>query len=126
MHLRQSFGQLLPYNPIPRRAEDYYFNTDVVSIELNDEQLRGLILYLVGEFELDETGKIIPVSEGLYPDSYFFKGSSSYYFPNNSNVWAARAIKEAGFSICPLWHLTTGCVLNKAENFGKLVVVEED
>lgn len=109
-------------NPIHQPVEEYYVNTDVVRIELNDEQLRRLVLYLVEEFELDENRKIIPVADGIYPDSYFYKGSSSYYFPKNSNVWAARAIQRAGFSISPIWHQTTGCVLKKVENFGKLAV----
>lgn len=115
----------LHLNPIHQQVEEYYFDTDVVRIELNDEQLRRLSLYLIEELELDENGKIIPVAKGVYPDSHFYKGNSSYYFPKNSNVWAARAIQRAGFSISPIWHQTTGCLLNKVEDFGK-PVVEKD
>jgi uncharacterized protein (TIGR02117 family) len=112
----------LHINPIYGRIEDHYFDTDVVRIALNDEQLQRLIYYLVAEFELDENGKVIPVAEGFYRDSHFYKGNSSYYFPNNSNVWVARAFKRAGFSIGPIWHQTTGSVLNKVQHFGDLVV----
>jgi len=109
-------------NPIHRKVEEHYRDTKVVKIELNDEQLQGLSQFLVEEFDFDEEGKVIPLAEGFRPGSNFYKGSSSYYFPNNSNVWAARAIKRAGYSIWPLWHQTTGCVLNKVEGFGTLVV----
>lgn len=115
-------SSVLHINPIHGRIEDHYFDTDVVSIALNDEQLRRLSHYLVREFELDENGKLIPAAEGIYLGSNFYKGSSSYYFPNNSNVWAARAVKRAGFSIGPIWHQTTGSVLNKVQDFGDLVV----
>ena len=112
----------LHINPIQRQVEDYYSNTDVVKLVLNDEQLHRLSRFLVKELELDENGKIIPTAEGFYHSSNFYKGSSSYYFPNNSNVWAARAVKRAGFSIGPIWHQTTGSVLNKVADFGELVV----
>lgn len=118
-------ASVMHINPIHRQVEEYYSNTDVVRIEVNDAQLRRLVLFLVEEFELDENGKIIPAAEGKRPDSYFYKGSSSYYFPKNSNVWAARALKRAGFSIRPIWYQTTGSVLNKAEEFGELVVKED-
>jgi len=109
-------------NPIRRQVEAYYTDTNVVKLELNGEQLERLIHFLVKEFELDGNGKIIPVADGFYPDSHFYKGSSSYYFPNNSNVWAARAIKSAGFTIRPIWLQTTGSVINKVAEFGALVV----
>lgn len=118
-------ASVLHINPIHGQVEKYYSNTDVVKIEVNDKQLRRLSLYLVEGFRLDENGKIIPAAEGKHPDSYFYEGNSSYYFPKNSNVWAARALKKAGFSISPIWYQTTGCLLNKAEEFGKLVVEED-
>jgi uncharacterized protein (TIGR02117 family) len=112
-------------NPIHRKVEGFYYNTDVVKIELNDDQLYQLCLYLVGEFKLDKNQKVIPVAEGFYQGSHFYKGSSSYYFPNNSNVWVARAVKRAGFPIRPIWHQTTGSVLKKVAEFGELVVEGE-
>lgn len=112
----------LHINPIHRKVEDFYYKTDLVKIELNDDQLYQLCLFLVGEFKLDENHKIIPVAGGFYQDSNFYKGRSSYYFPNNSNVWAARSVKRAGFPIRPIWHQTTGSVLKKVAEFGELVV----
>ena len=112
----------LHVNPIHQAVEDYYFDTNVVRIEINDQQLEQLVRYLVAEFEQDENGQIIPAADGFYAQSHFYEGSSSYYFPNNSNVWVARAIKRAGFDISPIWYQTTGWVLNKMEDFGELVV----
>lgn len=109
-------------NPINMQVEDYYYNTDVVRIEIDDEQLEDLSSFLLGSLEFDENGKIIPAAEGKRMDSFFYKSSENYYFPKNSNVWAARAIKRAGFSINPIWYQTTGCLLNKTEDFGELVV----
>src|SRR5690606_12675611 len=116
---------VLHIRPIGRKREQYYWYTDVVRIEVNNEPHQPRSLYLEGELALDKNGKIIPAAVGLFPDSHFYEGSSSYYFPNNSNVWAARAVKRAGFPIHPIWHQTTGCVLNKVEDFGELVVEDD-
>lgn len=118
-------SSVLHVNPIGVHVENYYTATDVVRIEVNEAQLNQLIYYLIEEFELDGEGMAIPSEPGLQVDSYFYEGSSSYYFPNNSNVWAARALKRAGFSISPIWYQTTGWVLNKAEDFGRLVVEDD-
>lgn len=112
-------------NAIMQSVEDYYTNTNVVKIEITDDQLEKIIRFIVKEMDLDEQGNIVPAAKGFYPQSHFYKGNSSYYFPNHSNVWVARAIKRAGFDIRPIWLQTTGCVLNKVEEFGVLVVERE-
>jgi uncharacterized protein (TIGR02117 family) len=118
-------SSVLHINPIPQEVTSYYTDTRVVRIELEEEQFHRLSHYLFEALALDESGKIIPYQEGIYPKSYFYEGSSRYYFPNNSNVWVARAIKRAGLPIWPVWHQTTGSVLNKMEKFGILVVEKE-
>ncbi len=104
-------------NPISRPVVEYYYDTDVVRLEVTEEEFQELLNFLTNSLELDDNGKIIPAAKGKYPDSHFFKSHEKYYFPKNSNVWAARALKEAGFSLHPMWYQTTGQVLNKAANF---------
>lgn len=116
---------VLHLNAINKPVEEFYFNTRVVKIEVSDEQLRRIVHYIIQGFELDANADIIPVSKGKDPRSHFFRSRESYYFPKNSNVWAARALKEAGFPVRPFWLQTTGCVLNRARDFGKLVVEKE-
>ncbi len=109
--------------PVNRKVENYYSNTEVAKIELNDEQMQGLISYFVEELELDRNGKIIPVKENSVKN--YYKSSSSYYFPKNSNVWAARALKRAGLSIRPLWYQTTGQVVKKAGKIGEIIIEDQ-
>lgn len=113
---------VLHINAIDRPVEEYYFDTEVVKTEVSDEQLQQLIGYITRGFELDKNGNIIPVAEGKNLRSHFFRSRESYYFPKNSNVWAAKALKEAGFPVSPFRLQTTGCVINKAADFGELVV----
>lgn len=116
-------SSVLQIKPIYGKVEAFYSNTDVAKIEISREQLQRLKNYLIGEFELDDNKKIIPATAGP-STSYFFKGSSYYYFPKNSNVWVARALKKAGFSISPIWYQTTGQVVKKAAEFGEMVLEE--
>lgn len=113
---------VLHVNPLPENLESYYVDTKVVKMEITGKQLKDLSRYLLEHFKLNEKGKLIPLQAGIYSDSQFFAGRTKYYFPKNSNVWAARALKRAGFSITPIFYQTTGWVLNKADNFGKVVV----
>lgn len=114
----------LHLNPVPSDIENYYRNSRVVEIKVNNTQLQELSRYVLEHFEFNQEGRLIPLEEGFYPDSQFFAGSSSYHFPKNSNVWIARALKRAGFDVSPVWYQFTGSLLNKAEDFGKLVVDE--
>lgn len=113
---------VIQIKPLYRKVENNYTNTAVAKIIVNDEQLQNLITYIVEEFELDENGKVIPTAEDSGYN--FYKSSSSYYFPKNSNVWAARALKRAGFSLRPFWYQTTGQVVKKAGELGEMIMKE--
>lgn len=115
---------VLQINPIYGKVEAFYSNTNLSKIEFSEEQLQKLKNYLLNEFELTEDGKIIPFTAGP-SNSFFYKGSSHYYFPKNSNVWAARALRESGFSLSPIWYQTTGKVVRKAGEFGEMVLEKE-
>jgi len=109
--------------PLPKEnIELNYLGTKMVELEVTRKELDNLTCFIVSQFKLNEQQKVIPLEEGLYLNSHFFEGSSKYYLPKNSNVWAARALKKAGFSFIPVLYQTTGMVTNRADNFGVVVV----
>lgn len=118
-------SSVIHINPLHREIEDYYFDTEVVKIEINNEQLEELRKYITEALKLDKNGRIIPAAKGKYADSYFYNAVEKYYFPKTSNVWAARALKRMNYSISPFWYQTTGCLLNKAKDYGEPVVKEK-
>lgn len=115
---------VLLITPIYGKVESFYYNTNVAKIAVGGEQLNRLKKYLLEEFELNEKTELMPVTAGP-SNGHFFKGSSSYYFPKNSNVWIARALEKTGFSLNPCWYQTTGQVVRKAGEFGELVIEKE-
>jgi uncharacterized protein (TIGR02117 family) len=112
-------GAVVHINPLHGNVESYYSGGDVVRMEINDEQLEALRQFLVESFELDKAGQVIPAAAGKHSRSHFFRARESYYFPKNSNVWVAKALKSAGFPIRPFWQQTTQRVLKKAAKFGE-------
>jgi len=100
-------------------VENYYYNTEVVRLQVTRKEFDALTKYLLKHFDFNEEGKLIPLQPGIYHDSQFFAGRTSYYFPKNSNVWAAQALKRTGFRNTPIFLQTTGMVINKADNYGE-------
>jgi hypothetical protein len=97
-----------------RHVPDTYANTRLAKLTLDSTELRYLAEFLLSQFEYDHQGKIIPVENGFYPNSQFFAGCTKYYFPKNSNVWAAMALKQAGLKFIPIFYQTAGMVVNRA------------
>lgn len=108
-------------NPLPENVGNYYYNTEAVQLEVDRKELQTLTRFLLKHFDFNEEGKLIPLQSGIYNDSQFFAGRTSYYFPKNSNVWAAQALKRAGLPNIPILLQTTGMVINKADNHGERV-----
>lgn len=101
---------------------NHYFDTKVVKLQVEEKELLRLRDFILSHFKFDDQGKLINSAEGIYYNSRFFTGSSKYFFPKNSNVWAAMGLKRAGVPIFPILYQTTGMVLNRADNFGKVVI----
>jgi hypothetical protein len=64
---------------------------------------------------------LIPLEDGLFGESRFFLGSRTYYFPRNSNVWTARAVKQAGLDISPIWYQTHGSLMRRVREEGEVL-----
>jgi hypothetical protein len=106
---------------LERHIQPTYGSTKLVRLDINDSELDSLTRFLLSQFKLNENGKIIPLAQGFYQTSQFFAGSTKYFFPKNSNVWAAMALKRAGFKYTPIFFQTTGMVVNRADNYGEIV-----
>ncbi|MFW5759851.1 MAG: DUF2459 domain-containing protein [Cyclobacteriaceae bacterium] len=92
-----------------------YAVNELVELKISDQQMKKLCQFLLDNFDIDKQGKFVPLQDGIYYNSQFFAGSYAYHFPFNSNVWIAKALKAAGFSICPLKFQLTEWVIKKAK-----------
>lgn len=102
-----------------------YYADETVSVKVSQEGYLNLCQFLQEQFKQSDSSRFIALKDGLYQNSRFFLGSQSYYFPKNSNVWTARALKEAGIDITPIWYQTQKLLLNKVMKEGELLYSEQ-
>jgi uncharacterized protein (TIGR02117 family) len=102
-----------------------YYANQTISLALDDQELDSLSGFILSEFAYDSTGMLIPLEDGLFGESRFFLGSRTYYFPRNSNVWTARALKQAGLDISPIWYQTHGSLMRRVREEGEVIYSDE-
>lgn len=102
-----------------------YYASQTIALQVSEEDFRELCHFLLSEFAVDDSGKLIPLQDGLFGESRFFQGNRSYYFPRNSNVWTARALNQAGLDISPIWYQTQGALMRRVREEGEVIYSDE-
>ncbi|MBN1863364.1 MAG: DUF2459 domain-containing protein [Victivallales bacterium] len=90
-------------------------NDRVFRFELDESALQSLAEFLDSSFYRDESGKIVPIEPGHYPNSQFFAGQDSYHLFNTCNKWTAKAINSAGIKIPIAFTITAKDLLKHLE-----------
>lgn len=96
---------------VPNDVRAYFNNSDIESLCLTDHELSSLVDFLVGSFDKNECGEIIPLKHGIYGNSQFYKGTGDYYLMNTCNKWTAKGLKSIGMNISPTFKLTSSSVM---------------
>ena len=94
--------------------ERYFGASRVVQIQITQEGAEQLGLFIADRFRKDEHGAIKVVADGLYSNSQFFEANGRYYLPKTSNIWTARALRQTGYPITPIYSLTSGNVIKQS------------
>lgn len=101
---------------------NHFKSQEIVRLQISKEGMKRMTGYLSGRFKKDESGKIIFASEGLFPESAFFKARGVYIFPNTSNKWTARVLRKSGLPITPFYAITSGNVMQQLRKEGKVIL----
>lgn len=104
---------------VPSNVDDYFNNSKVEFICLNDSEYLSLINFISSSFYRDNTGNVVSLENGIYGDSQFYKGVGDYYLMNTCNKWTAKGLKSMGMDICPTFKLTSDSIMNYVESFNK-------
>lgn len=94
--------------------ERYFKSSRVVQIQITPEGAKQLGIFISDRFQKDEEGNIEVVADGLYSNSQFFLANGRYYLPKTSNTWTARALRQTGYPITPVYSLTSGNVIKQS------------
>jgi len=93
--------------------ELYYANSEIISLVLTDYELKKLLNYIEESLYKDDNNNIVLVSSKLNKASRFYLSKEKYHIFKTCNVWVAKALKEAGISIRPIYALTSGNVIKQ-------------
>ena len=101
-------------------VEDDFPESEVVSINLDADQMKALNTFIRETFELKD-GMPIDLGEGIYGYSRFFRSKGSYYFPNTCNVWTLKAVKAAGLPVFPAAGIRAENVISQSAKHGTVI-----
>lgn len=94
----------------------------VIRILVSEKGLEALLTFIRRHHVHDEAGAVVPLGSGLYGDgSRFYAAEGRYHALNNSNVWAARGLEEAGCSMAPARALIVRSLLAQTRACGAVI-----
>jgi uncharacterized protein (TIGR02117 family) len=101
--------------------ENYFTGSRIIEIKVSEEGARKMGEFIERRFRKDSDGGVIFAADGLYTNSAFFEARGRYYLPKTSNVWSARALRQTGYPITPIYSLTSGNVEQQAKRDGRVI-----
>ena len=109
---------------VPQKVEEYFSNSEVAKLCLNDGELSALIGFISSSFYRDKSGNLLELQKGIYGDSQFYSGVGEFYFMNTCNRWTAKGLKSIGMDISSSLKLTAGSVMNYLTKANTALTIE--
>jgi uncharacterized protein (TIGR02117 family) len=101
--------------------ENYFTGSQVIEIKVSEDGARKMGEFVERRFRKNSDGEVIYAADGLYTNSAFFEARGRYYLPKTSNVWTARALRQTGYPITPIYSFTSGNVVQQAGRDGRVI-----
>lgn len=99
-------------------VERYFSGSKIIQIKVSEEGAKKMGEFVENRFRRDENDKVVLEADGLYTNSVFFQATGRYYLPKTSNIWTARALRQTGYPITPIYSFTSGNVVQQAKRDG--------
>ena len=102
MGLRAALGSessvlhVAAFDPAPA---DFFAGSPVVPVTLSARGFEALTRFIASHYVRDAAGRPVVVAPGRYGEARFYRATGRYRVFDNSNTWAAKALKAAG---CPV------------------------
>jgi len=96
---------------LAEKAEIHFPNSDVKTFCLQNKSYAKLISFIENSFYKESNGDIVPLKNGIYGNSQFYKGEGDYYLMNTCNKWTAKGLSSAGMDISTAFKLTAGSIM---------------
>jgi len=107
--------------PVPA----FFRRASMVEVRLSRRGFEALSRFVHDSYATDAAGHPVVVAPGLYGSSAFYQAKGTYRWFNNSNQWAAQALRVAGCPVTSTLALNASSVLSQASRFGRAPVGHE-
>lgn len=84
---------------------DKYFG-ELYRIRLSEKGYARVVEFIADSFQTDRDGQPVEIEQGLYGDSWFYRGRGSYHMLHTCNNWLADGLRAGGFPITPVYAAT--------------------
>ena len=82
--------------PLPRQPRDYFPQSEIAEIRLEEHGYRALVAFVAESFTRTPAQEVIRLSPSLYGGGWFYRAEGSFHAFNTCNTWVARAIESGG------------------------------
>jgi uncharacterized protein (TIGR02117 family) len=100
---------------------DYFAAAPVVELRLARDGFHDLCRFIASAHARDAAGAPRPLRPGLYGASRFFLARERYHVFDNSNNWAARALRAGGVPVDPALLFNAGTVFAEVAPLGRVL-----
>ena len=100
------------------RVADFFAVSPVIELRLPRAGFDDLCRFVAGAYARGADGRASPLRPGLYGASRFYLARERYRVFDNSNQWAARALRAGGVPVVPALSLSAGSVLAQVARIG--------
>ncbi|MCW8894407.1 MAG: DUF2459 domain-containing protein [Sulfurimonas sp.] len=91
---------------------------NVVKISISIEAFTKLLTFIDSSFAKKDSKSIV-LSDGLFPNSFFYLSSKKYHIFQTCNVWTAQALQSAEVDISSSFTITTDNLFNQISDLDK-------
>jgi uncharacterized protein (TIGR02117 family) len=102
-------------------VEAFFAESPVIELRLSPGGFDALCRFISAAYARDPAGRPLPPAPGLYGAGRFYLARTRYHALDNSNQWAAQALRAGGVPVAPPLSLTSGSVLAQAARVGTVV-----
>lgn len=102
------------------RVTEYFIASPVIELRLTRAGFDDLCRFIAAAHARNEAGESLPLRAGLYGASRFYLARERYRVTDNSNNWAARALRAGGVPLEPALLFSAGTVLDQAAPLGRV------
>lgn len=102
MGLKAAFGSgssVLHVAGFDAAPAEFFAGSPVMRVTLSARGFEALTRFIASYYVRDASGRAVVAAPGRYGEARFYRATGRYRLLDNSNTWAAKALKAAG---CPV------------------------